>query len=721
MQQTTTRRKKKPPEERTIFALDIGTRSVIGLVAVMRDERLTILDHERLEYTQRAMRDGQIEDIDLVAQCISKVRQHLEERLGIKLKKAAIAAAGRALQTRRITVERKLNRSEIINTETIRMMELNAIEQAQTEIMNAETERQRDFYCVGHTIINYTLDGYEMAEVQGHYGSVCVMTVIAAFLPRAVVESLYSAVEKSGLEVDSLTLEPIAAMNMVIPQEVRMLNLALVDIGAGTSDIAISKAGEVIAYDMVTLAGDELTENLMKQYLVDFDTAEQIKRQLHDQTDIKFIDILGFEQTITYDETVQVMNNTVDNLVDVVADKILELNGVAPTALYLVGGGSMYVGLAQKFAQRLQLNEQRVTVGSGNWLPKLVAQSEAFASPDYVTPLGIALTAFMVQPYRFTAVTVNGKKVRQFRYEGLKVMDVLVLSGHYKYEQLVGRIGKRLRFELNGHIENIAGGLAKPAQILLNNEPVGLEALVRPGDVIDLVPAENGADAKRSIGEIIGELEQFNVYYDGQSYQAGKWVLRDQVIVDPSALIKEGDSLQTVELRTIAQLAEVLGETGNRCLINGQLVTADTLLQPEDDVAFLPPEEVEEEPPVVNDETEAEPELVIEEPAVVTPAAEERLVQQPAAATVPEIAQPVITPTAAEVSARPAKIAVILNGKPLMVSRKEDGEMPMLFDMFNYIDQEVLSKRDHALKALINGQEQAFTTYLQDGDHIDIG
>jgi len=72
-----------------------------------------------------------------------------------------------------------------------------------------------------------------------HRGSEIGAEVIATFLPRSVVDSLYSVLKNCGLIMKTLTLEPIAALNVVIPPNMRNLNLALVDIGAGTSDIAL--------------------------------------------------------------------------------------------------------------------------------------------------------------------------------------------------------------------------------------------------------------------------------------------------------------------------------------------------------------------------------------------------------------------------------------------------------------------------------------------------
>ena len=80
--------------------------------------------------------------------------------------------------------------------------------------------------------------------------------------------------------MEALTLEPIAAINVLIPPSMRRLNVALVDIGAGTSDIAITDNNTVTAYGMVPVAGDEITEALSNHYLLDFPLAESAKRSI---------------------------------------------------------------------------------------------------------------------------------------------------------------------------------------------------------------------------------------------------------------------------------------------------------------------------------------------------------------------------------------------------------------------------------------------------------
>ena len=160
---------------------------------------------------------------------------------------------------------------------------------------------------MGYTVSGYLLDRYPMATLRGHNGQLLEADVVATFLPSEVVESLYAVMEAAGLEVASLTLEPIAALNAVIPAELRLLNLVLADIGAGTSDIAVCRDGAVVGYTMATTAGDEITEELMRHYLVDFATAEQMKMQLNAET-ISYRDVLGLTQETTGEEVHQVVD-----------------------------------------------------------------------------------------------------------------------------------------------------------------------------------------------------------------------------------------------------------------------------------------------------------------------------------------------------------------------------------------------------------------------------
>lgn len=223
-----------------VFALDIGTRSIIGMVGVVEDRKVKIIAIEKEEHTERAMMDGQIENIEKVSSLADRVKKRLENKTNIQLSRVCVAAAGRALRTKRADYELELPGTQLIDDEIISRLEAGAITKAE-ETFDAENQAQEDFrrfYLVGYTVCQYFLDQYMISSLKDHRGRQLKVDLIATFLPSEVVESLYTTMNKIGLEVASLTLEPIAAINAAIPENIRLLNLVMVDIGAGTSDIA---------------------------------------------------------------------------------------------------------------------------------------------------------------------------------------------------------------------------------------------------------------------------------------------------------------------------------------------------------------------------------------------------------------------------------------------------------------------------------------------------
>ena len=246
-----------------IFSLDIGTRTIIGIVGkYTEDEKLHILAYSFREHDRRNMYDGQIHNIDGVTKIVKEIKEELEARLGIELRKVSIAAAGRSLKTCKVRVDKEIDGSLEISRNIVEALELDAVQKAQQRINEDENQNKLKYYSIDYSVINYYLDDNFMTKLEGHRGDKIGVDLLATFLPQMVIEGLYTVVSKAGLEVGNITLEPIAAINVAIKEELRLLNLALVDIGAGTSDIAITKDGNIIAYAMTSTAGDEITEAL---------------------------------------------------------------------------------------------------------------------------------------------------------------------------------------------------------------------------------------------------------------------------------------------------------------------------------------------------------------------------------------------------------------------------------------------------------------------------
>lgn len=520
--------------EELIFALDIGTRSIIGTVGIIAEKKFQVLVESYIEHEERAMIDGQIHDINSVASGVKKVKNELERSLNISLTKVAIAAAGRFLRTTESKAEIEVDEDKEINREVIRSLEITAVKTAEEEVIKST---QGKLYCVGYSVKNYYLNGYVISNLNSHKGEKIAVNIIATFLPRSVVDSLYAVMNKAGLEVVSLTLEPIAAMEAAVPQNLRLLNLALVDIGAGTSDIAISSKDSISAYGMVPIAGDEVTEIVAQSYLVDFNTAEKIKKQASGKEKIQYIDVLGFENEIEPEEVLKVINPIVIKISEQIGNKIIELNGgKAPNAVFLVGGGAHTPFIKENIAKILNLPVQRIAIKGREAVVDCIC--DASLGSIGVTVLGIALISVKRLGNDFIDVTINDKIISLFNAHKHTVMDVMVQEG-INPKILIGKNGKSTRFTVDG-IKRVAfGTLAKGAEIKINDSTANIDSEVIEGDIIEVSFSVDGKNAEPKIMDFVKNIQAVSFYLEDIirnmepiAFINGKRALIDDLIVE---------------------------------------------------------------------------------------------------------------------------------------------------------------------------------------------
>lgn len=716
--------------EKYIFSLDIGTRSVIGVVGMMQGDKFKISAIETIEHTKRAMIDGQIEDIEEVAAVAKRVKDSLERQLGFSLTRVCVAAAGRALKTSTAEWSMSVSPNEPISRETLYELEMGAVSLAAEEITK-DGGNVLDFYCVGYSVKRFYLDDYAYSTLVGHKGKTARAEVIATFLPREVVESLSAAMSKIGLEIDFLTLEPIAAMNAVIPSELRLLNLALVDIGAGTSDIALCEGNTVTAYTMATVAGDEITEEIIKRYLVDFATAEDIKHKLGDKNDtITFSDIMGFDYTVDKAEVFAAIAGATESLAAVICQKIVECNGHAPAAVFLVGGGSKIASLCELVADNLGLDHRKVAVGGNNFMKRVVVSDTDLCGPEYATPLGIALTAAASGEHHGFIVYLNGERRQLFRSASVSLMDVLLLCG-YKYSDILGKNGKSLEYELNGERRIMRGTHLKPAVLKINDEDVSITATVKSGDKIEVAPAESGVDAALSVSQLVVNDKPITVIYDGTPIETGSIVTVNGRRADHDYKIQNKDSIVIEEVITLNDLYSHMGVSRDHAslLVNGALHSGDYKLKDGDKISYfavaINPEP--KEPPVEEPAAEAEPVSATEEIAAPAPAA------APVAAPTPAVPSPAPVAAAEEkqpvpvVAAQPDEekkpalqpISVMLNGRSRTVMPKSDSSAVLFVDMLNLVDIDP-TKPQGDIVLTHNGQPASYLQPIANGDTIEI-
>jgi cell division protein FtsA len=552
----------------TMFVLDIGTRFVRGLICErladdggrdLEKPGIRILECEIREHKGRAMLAGQIHDIEEVSLLVGEIRQRLEQTLSqktgseVKLSKAAVAVAGRNLLTRQGIA--CVSRSSLlpVTADEIRQAELLAVQKA-LESVSADIE----YYCVGYSASGYRLDGEEIMNLIGHRGFTLEASVLVTLLPRQVLEAMFEVAKKAGLEIDYLTLEPIAALEASVTEQMKPLSLILIDIGAGTSDIAVVSRGKIFSYGMVPVAGDSVTESVVSGHIVDFATAERLKREgsQPDRT-LEFHDIFSRSHTISSGEFLDRLRPAVTALACRLAEEIRAISGssgFSDFAIILVGGGSLTPFLEQELAAATGLPPGRIgsrpvylnamvddTTGR---LKDAAAATAAGIGLMYATRTGLSLTHLTVNDTRATVVSSEKNPT---------VLSALLSNG-ITVKQIYGRPGLAKTFTLNGEFRTLKGEAPAPATIELSGAKLSLDAPVHEGDKLVFYPASEGKDADKKISDV---LPLPKIIFNGQEIKMPARVLVNGLEADMNAPLEDRAD---VRYTAIQELSAILAE-----------------------------------------------------------------------------------------------------------------------------------------------------------------
>lgn len=715
-----------------VFGLDIGTRSIVGTVGYRVGEKFYVVAQSIREHDTRSMLDGQIHDIYKVGKTISEVKGELEDKLGRQLKDVCIAAAGRVLKTVTVRVDQELEGDHEVGGEDIYALDSMGVEKAYAEF-SEDNETDLKFYCVGYSVVRYYMNGYTIGNLEGHKAKTIGADIIATFLPEDVVDGLYKAVGVAGLEVVNLTLEPIAAIRVAIPEMYRMLNIALVDVGAGTSDISITKDGSIIAYGMIPIAGDSLTEVIAKHCLVDFATAEHIKRETGVKEQIEYRDIMGLPQTITTEEVEKITAPVIENMTRQVADKIRELNGdKSVSAVFVVGGGGRLPGYTQALAKELDIQKERVAVRGEEVMMNIeFLEQDAHRDSLMVTPIGICLS-FYEQSNNFIFVYFNEQRIKIYDNNKVAVVDA-AMQAEFPNDGLFPKRGKELNYSVNGKPRITRGELGEAAVITVNGNETDIYAPIHANDQIKVIESTAGAAAQLDINQLPEFGTTMRVEVNDKKVDLPKFACVNGNLQSGYYSIQENDNIEILNYYTVRQIAEFMDVIINQEMniyVNNKLADMDTkvyenfsviwtmeVLQLSDkekydqDVSYadLP----EDDGTYVKREREEMPVGVTfgDEPAAQQIEPETEDAQESGEAVTQEDVE---IETKTDI---PLSIHVTVNGQEIQMSGKSEY---VFVDVFQYIDFDLSRPKGSGIVTNLNGREAQYMESIHSGDVIEI-
>ncbi len=709
--------------EHYIFGLDIGTRSIVGTVGYRESEKnFCVVGQVVRMHETRSMLDGQIHDIDKVAETISQVKMELEQKLHYKLEDVCIAAAGRVLKTVTVRADYEFDDESIIDEEKIHTLELIGMEKAYATLRD-EMNQQLGMYCVGSTVIHYYLDDYIMLSLKGHKGKKISADFLATFLPDEVIESLYASVEKAGLKVANLTLEPIAASELAIPVNFRLLNIGLVDVGAGTSDISITKDGSIIGYGMIPIAGDTFTEEIAKRYLVDFSTAEEIKIGCFSEKKIEYKDIMGIAHTLAPEEVLEGLQDTVSNTTKKVAERIIELNGGVPvSAVFIVGGGGKLPNFAESLAEHLGLPKERVAVRGEEVFGTIHFEEDVVLDSTLVTPIGICLS-HLAKNNNFVMVSVNGTQIKLYDNNRLTVMDAAIQIGFPK-ENLFPKRGKEINYLVNNEARLLRGEAGDGAKITINGKEANLNTKISADDIIEIIPSTAGSPAKSTVGEIPEFKRKGNIVIEvnEKKITCPRMVRVNDEVALESYQIAENDRIEILDYYSIDEVMELMDmpypitffingkEAGSEDRIYDGFSVECVWEQTSD--TKLTDEKVENNSRVVENQGEevSEPRTEAEEPVVAKEMRENN--------TKEEVEQKKENVNSSEGTSNEVhEIHITVNNTPVTLS----GKASYIFvDILDFYPFDTHTAGGSSIVMTVNGMEATFSTPIKDGEQMEL-
>ena len=716
-----------------VFGLDIGTRNVVGTVGYQTDDKEFVVTAQYVkEHETRAMLDGQIHDIGRVAKTIKEVKDELEKQTGQPLEEVCIAAAGRVLKTVTTHVEYEYAQESVVTGEDVHTLDLLGIEKAQ-EALKEVNDTSYKFYCVGYSTVKFFLNDEVFISLEGHKANKIGEDIIVTFLPEDVVDGLYAAVGQAGLSVANMTLEPIAAINVAIPENYRMLNIALVDVGAGTSDISITRDGSIIAYGMIPHAGDELTEVIVQHFLVDFNMAESIKLQSTTSDTVTYKDIMSIEHTIPAQDVWDVAAPVVDNIAQEVSAKIRELNGdKTVSACFVVGGGGKIHGFTEKLAEDLDLPEERVALRGEEVLGDVTFEQEDIKKdPLLVTPIGICLN-YYDQRNNFIMVRFNGERIKLYDNNRLTIVDAALQAG-FPNDELFPKRGTPINFTVNGVARLVRGEAGEGAVVTMNGKPASINTPLEPNSEIIIEPSTAGEAAEYKISQ----LDEYNhsvitFIINGRRISCPRFVQVNGRLEPEDYSIRENDVIETrnyYTVRQIAQFMDLVIDTDQMIFVNNEEADLDTLVYENFSVEWKTDEYgvARIDNNTYNDTQESDNTVARTSEQMMNQVLDELhddFAKEAEASAVPENELPEnelpkndIQDEIHEEDSSENTITVIVNGEPVELSGKDTY---IFVDIFTHISFDLQAGKGRAIATVINGRDAQFSEELHEGDQIEL-
>jgi cell division protein FtsA len=389
-------------KEELFLALDIGTEVVKALIFRVDPtaRRGVVIGVGRVKQKIGNMQSGAVSDIRGVIASSREAINQAKERAGVKrIEKSVIGIAGELVKGTTTTVHYERVNSEIkIGMPELRMIiekvQEKALERIQKQIV-WETGQEMDIKLINAAVVDVRIDGYRVLNPFNFQGREVSMSVFNAYAPMMHLGALQTIADELDLDLLSIVAEPYAVARSVEVEDMLDFSAIFIDIGGGTTDIAVVRNGGLEGTKMFALGGRAFTKRLATEYQVSFDVAEQMKIDYAEnrlQTeDMRRIGTLFADDCRVWLAGVEL------SLLEFAETDFL------PSKIFLCGGGSGLPGIKQALLSQEWLKSKSLPFSKppqvGFLQPqdvaRIVDETGDLSNPQDVTPMGLAHLALL--------------------------------------------------------------------------------------------------------------------------------------------------------------------------------------------------------------------------------------------------------------------------------------------------------------------------------------
>jgi len=281
---TKARTKVQKGGDQHLVALDIGTEFVKALIGhVKPDGTIEIIGVGRQHQALTDMQAGAIADIAGVVENCDKALSEAEAQAGVSVRQAIIGIAGELVKgtTTTVRVSRKDSAKQLDVTEMekiIHLVQQKAEKRAKQELAWELGGKEVAVRLVNSALVSIEIDGYPVTNPIGFQGKDVVVQLYTAFAPMIHIGALEKTATELDLDLLAVAAEPFAVSRAVIGDKPNQsLSAILMDVGGGTTDIAVINDGGVQGTKMFGIGGRAYTRAIERDLSVDFDRAEALK------------------------------------------------------------------------------------------------------------------------------------------------------------------------------------------------------------------------------------------------------------------------------------------------------------------------------------------------------------------------------------------------------------------------------------------------------------